>query len=66
MDFDLEAKKLYQRLNLPLPSKKTKDVFSKYERTFDHPDCVWVHPNGAKFYIGNLMTAQSKEVLEKL
>lgn len=62
VDFDEEARKLYQRLNLPIPSKN-KDMYTQY----DQPDCVWIHPEtGAKFYIGNLMTAQNLEVLEKL
>jgi hypothetical protein len=61
-DFDEEAKRLYAKLNLPDPTEK-RDAFMSY----DVPDVVWVHPeNGAKFYIGNIGSAQNINVLSQL
>jgi len=55
-DYDDEARKLFARLNI-------KDAPA---RTYNDADCVYVHPSGAKFYIGNRAMAESRDSLLRL
>lgn len=62
VDFNEEAVKLYEQLNLPVPTGDNKAATKS-----DGPDCVWVNPDtGAKLYIGNQNDADDLEGLEKL
>uniref|UniRef100_A0A061QUC3 protein-tyrosine-phosphatase n=1 Tax=Tetraselmis sp. GSL018 TaxID=582737 RepID=A0A061QUC3_9CHLO len=58
LDFDAEARKLFEQLNL---SPNEIDTRSNYNPL----DAVWKHPTtGAKIYIGNAQAAQSLSILK--